>query len=134
MRTPDEILKDVGIDVETLKRENRELYDSIRKAMDEFADQYAEWREQKKLKPCPFCGGESIAYGHREENTSSQHGFDVPCSLHFVVVNIAAFQATGQTDKRVVTIKLTAEQQNELRQKVNRVDNASFFDVMMSFD
>ena len=59
---------------------------------------------------------------------------DVPCSLHFVVINIAAFQATGQTDKRVVTIKLTAEQQNELRQKVNRVDNASFFDVMMSFD
>ena len=59
---------------------------------------------------------------------------DVPCSLHFVVVNIPAFQATGQTDKRVVTIKLTAEQQNELRQKVNRVDNASFFDVMMSFD
>lgn len=59
---------------------------------------------------------------------------DVPCSLHFVVVNVAAFQAIGQTDKRVVTIKLTAEQQNELRQKVNRVDNASFFDVMMSFD
>ena len=59
---------------------------------------------------------------------------DVPCSLHFVVINIGAFQATGQTDKRVVTIKLTAEQQNELRQKVNRVDNASFFDVMMSFD
>jgi hypothetical protein len=47
MRTPDEILKDVGIDVETLKRENRELYDSIRKAMDEFADQYAEWRVRK---------------------------------------------------------------------------------------
>lgn len=59
---------------------------------------------------------------------------DVPCSLHFVVINIAAFQATGQTDKRVVSIKLTAEQQNELRQKVNRVDNASFFDVMMSFE
>jgi hypothetical protein len=59
---------------------------------------------------------------------------DVPCSLHFVIINIAAFQATGQTDKRVVTIKLTAEQQNELRQKVNRIDNASFFDVMMSFD
>lgn len=59
---------------------------------------------------------------------------DVPCSIHFVVINVAAFQAIGQTDKRVVTIKLTAEQQNELRQKVNRVDNASFFDVMMSFD
>lgn len=58
---------------------------------------------------------------------------DVPCSLHFVVINIPAFQATGQTDRRVVTIKLTAEQQNELRQKV-KVDNSSFFDVMMSFD
>lgn len=58
---------------------------------------------------------------------------DVPCSLHFVVVNIRAFQATGLIDKRVVTIKLTAEQQNELRQKVN-IGDESLFDVIMSFD
>ncbi len=66
MRTPDQILIDVGIDVDNLKNNNPKLYDNIRKAMDEFADQYAEWREQKKLKPCPFCGGESIAYFRRQ--------------------------------------------------------------------
>lgn len=51
MRTPDQILKDVGIDVENIKKNNPKLYDSIRKAMDDFADQYAEWKVRKlKLK------------------------------------------------------------------------------------
>lgn len=91
MRTPDQILIDVGIDVDNLKNNNPKFYDNIRKAMDEFADQYAEWREQKKLKPCPFCGGESIAYGHREENTRLPHvsnslldldGKTIPVTFH----------------------------------------------------
>lgn len=58
---------------------------------------------------------------------------EVPCSLHFVVINLASFNATGMTDKRVVSIKLTAEQQNELRQKLGS-DKHGFFDVMMSFE
>ena len=47
MKTPDEIMQDVGIDVKQTKKEKPLLYDSIRKAMDNFADQYAEWKLRK---------------------------------------------------------------------------------------
>ena len=49
MKTPDEIMQDVGIDVKQTKKEKPLFYDSIRRAMDNFADQYAEWKI-KKLK------------------------------------------------------------------------------------
>ena len=47
MRTPDKILQDVGIDIDNLKKDNPMLYNSIRRAMDEFADQYAGWKLSK---------------------------------------------------------------------------------------
>jgi hypothetical protein len=59
--------------------------------------------------------------------------YEVPTSIHFVIINIASWQATGLTDKRVVSIKLTDEQQNELRLKAGK-DNSGFFEVLMSFD
>lgn len=42
------ILENAGIQVDTLKSKNPKLYDSIRIAMDDFADQYAEWRIEKQ--------------------------------------------------------------------------------------
>ena len=47
MKTPDEIMQNVGIDVKQTKKEKPLLYDSIRKAMDDFADQYTEWKINK---------------------------------------------------------------------------------------
>lgn len=47
LRTPDQILTDVGINVENFKQEKELLYSCIRRAMDEFAEQYHNWKESK---------------------------------------------------------------------------------------
>ena len=48
-RTPHKILKDCGIDADKLQKENPQFYDYIRMAMDEFAQQYADWKLKKRL-------------------------------------------------------------------------------------
>ena len=47
MKTPDEIMQNVGIDVDEIKKDKPMLYNNIRRAMDDFADQYAEWKLKK---------------------------------------------------------------------------------------
>lgn len=53
MKTPDKIMEDNGIDIVNLKKDNFSLYNKIRKSMDEFTDQYYEWKIKKKeVKEC----------------------------------------------------------------------------------
>jgi len=47
MKTPDTIMKEQGLLVNWLKRYEPDTYNSIRRAMDEFAVQYAKWKIQK---------------------------------------------------------------------------------------
>ena len=44
MKTADKIMQEQGLRVEWLKQYEPDTYNSIRKAMDEFADQYTEWK------------------------------------------------------------------------------------------
>jgi hypothetical protein len=47
LRTPDQILTDVGINVENFKKDKELLYRCIRRAMDDFAEQYHNWKQGK---------------------------------------------------------------------------------------
>jgi len=47
LRTPDQILADVGINVESFKKDKELHYSCIRRAMDEFAEQYHNWKQGK---------------------------------------------------------------------------------------
>jgi hypothetical protein len=49
-RTPHKIIKDCGIDADRLQKEKPMLYANIRRAMDEFAEQYANWKLSKANK------------------------------------------------------------------------------------
>lgn len=49
LKTPDQILTDKGIDVENLKKDKPLLYNSIRRAMDDFAEQYYNWKLSKYI-------------------------------------------------------------------------------------
>ena len=47
MKTPDEIMQKHHIKIVRLKEDKPMLYNSIRKSMDDFADQYAKWKLNK---------------------------------------------------------------------------------------
>lgn len=54
----------------------------------------------------------------------------IPEKLHFIVVNIGAFNALGVVDKRIITINLTQSQRKQLSDAISKDD--SYFDVSYS--
>lgn len=71
LRTPDQILADVGIKVETLKKDKELLYSCIRRAMDDFAEQYHEWKISK-ANGADKCT-ESVLHKHIVIDTVCEH-------------------------------------------------------------
>jgi len=55
----------------------------------------------------------------------------LPKSVHFIAVNIAALDATGEVDKEVIVINLTEEQIFELSSKTN--SGQHFFDCIIAY-